>query len=513
MVGPHRPSQGTNGDADRDRDHEGPPSRRRGGGLDARRPGTGRGLGRMSDIAPAERRPSRSPPDRLSGPGGGSRGTRLPGQASNRLPGRRGQRGPSRGLVGLSGNHHCWQAADARRSDRVRGGRPRSIRLDRATPRRGRDRARPAPAGPVPLLRAGRRRRGAPQRHRRSVIHRRGATGGSAAPVLRARAVTASSARESGENISSAELLTRQRWIEIARIILTGLLILLHGLDVLPIWWLYGAVAVGLYPLVKKGLVALFQERRLGTEIFVTLATLIALLGGEEVAGAVLMVIILVAEFIADLNTDRARASIRGLIGSVPRTAIVRDGGGERSVAIDQIQVGDVVLVRAGDKVPVDGRIVSGGATVNEAPITGESVPKDKNEGDDVFAGTVMESGAADVRTEKVGADTTFARIIKLVEEAGESQAPVQKLADRVAAWLIPVVLLFLVVVFLATRDLRLIVTLLIFTSPAELGLATPMVMIAAIARAAHSGVLVKGGVYLEALAKIDAMVFDKTGT
>lgn len=315
------------------------------------------------------------------------------------------------------------------------------------------------------------------------------------------------------EHATWTDLLTRERWIETGRIVLTGFVILLHWFGGLSIWWLWAAVAVGLYPLVKTGILDLIQKRQIGTEIFVTIATLIALVGGEEEAGAVLMVIILIAEFIAELNTDRARASIRGLIGSVPRTALVRDSGRERTVAIDQLQVGDVVLVRAGDKLPVDGLIVSGGGSVNEAPITGESVPKDKTEGDEVFAGTVLESGAVDVRTEKVGADTTVARIVKLVEEAEESQAPVQKVADRVAAWLIPVVLMFLVVVFLITRDVRLIVTLLIFTSPAELGLATPMVMIAAIARAARSGVLVKGGVHLEALAKIDAMVFDKTGT
>lgn len=157
--------------------------------------------------------------------------------------------------------------------------------------------------------------------------------------------------------------------------------------------------------------------------------------------------------------------------------------------------------------------IEGGGGSLNEAPITGESVPKDKQVGSEVFAGTILESGALDVRTTRLGADTTFARIVRMVEEAEDSQAPVQRLADKVAAWLIPVVLIFLVIVFLVTRDIRKIVTLMIFTSPAELGLATPMVMIAAIARAARSGILVKGGIYLEALAKVDTVVLDKTGT
>ena len=192
---------------------------------------------------------------------------------------------------------------------------------------------------------------------------------------------------------------------------------------------------------------------------------------------------------------------------------MIRTAGAERTVPVVEVKPGDVVMVRAGEKIPVDGRVVGGQASVNEASITGESLPRDKREGDELFAGTLVESGALDIRTERVGADTTFSRIIALVEGAEENQAPVQKLADKVAAWLIPVVLLFLVGVYLVTRDVRMIVTLMIFTSPAELGLATPLVMIAAIARGARHGILIKGGLYLESLAKVDVMVFDKTGT
>ena len=307
--------------------------------------------------------------------------------------------------------------------------------------------------------------------------------------------------------------MTRERWIEVGRIFLTGLVALLYWQQLVPVQILWVAVAIGLYPLVKTGLFDLIRERKIGTEIFVTIATLVAMLGGETVAGAVLMVIILIAEFIAGLNTDRARASIKALIGSVPQVALVRGADGERVVPIAQLRAGDVVLVRAGEKIPVDGSVVSGEASVNEAPITGESIPKDKNVGTGVFAGTVVESGALDIQTEKVGGDTTFSRIIALVENAEALQAPVQKLADKVAAWLIPIVFVFLIAVYFYTRDVRMIVTLLIFTSPAELGLATPLVMIAAIARAARSGILIKGGVYLESLAKVDVMVFDKTGT
>lgn len=309
------------------------------------------------------------------------------------------------------------------------------------------------------------------------------------------------------------ELLTTDRKIELTRIVGTAVAVFLVWLEILPIYVLWAAVVVGLYPLVVTGIGDLVRERKVGTEIFVTAATLVAVLGGEAIAGAVLLIIILIAEFIAEFNTDRARASIRNLIGSVPQSAIVRREGSEVRVFVDQIGLGDVVVVRAGDKVTVDGRIITGGGSLNEAPITGESVPRDKMQGDEVFAGTILESGAIDVQTTRVGADTTFAQIVKLVEDAEASQAPVQKLADKVAAWLIPIVVVFLIAVFLITRDIRTIVTLLIFTSPAELGLATPMVVIAAIARAARNGILIKGGVHLESLAKIDTIAFDKTGT
>lgn len=308
-------------------------------------------------------------------------------------------------------------------------------------------------------------------------------------------------------------LFTRERQLEVVRIAVLGLIALLYWQDVIPLWVLLGGVAIGMYPLLKIGAIDLVRERKIGTELFVAVATTVAMLGGEYVAGAVLLTIILIAEFIAEFNTDRARASIKALIGSVPQVATLRSAGGDRTVPIRELKAGDVVMVPGGEKIPVDGTVVGGQATVNEAAITGESLPIEKAVNASVLAGTLVESGALDVRTDRVGQETLFARIIALVEQAEDQQAPVQKLADRVAGWLIPVVFVFLIGVYLATRDLRLIVTLLIFTSPAELGLATPLVMIAGIARAAKSGILFKGGLYLELLAKADVVVFDKTGT
>ena len=308
-------------------------------------------------------------------------------------------------------------------------------------------------------------------------------------------------------------LFTRTRRIEAARIVIVAILTLLYWRGVVPFPVLLVAIAIGVYPLARAGVLDLWRERKIGTELFVTIATTIALLGGEYVAAAVLMTIILIAEYIADLNTDRARASIKALVGATPRTAMLRTPEGERVVPIEELTAGAIVLVKAGEKIPVDGTVVAGAGAVNEAAITGESLPVDKAPEASVLAGTLVESGALDIRTDRVGPDTLFARIVALVEEAGSEAAPVQELADRVATWLLPLVLVFLIVVFVVTQDIRKIVALLIFTSPAELGLATPMVMVAAIARAARHGILVKGGLYLERLAKVDAIVFDKTGT
>ena len=283
--------------------------------------------------------------------------------------------------------------------------------------------------------------------------------------------------------------------------------------DIIPLPVLLVAMAFGLYSLVKIAAIDLVKERKTGTEIFITIAVIISVLGKEYLAGAVVLMIILIAEYIASASGERARASIKELIGSVPKTAIAKRGDKEVTVQIDDLKIGDIILVKAGEKIPVDGKVTGGSGSVNQAPITGESVPQEKVVGSDAFAGTIVELGALDIQMTKAGKDTVFSRIISLVEEAQSQQAPIEKLTDKVASWLIPVVFIFVGAVYYYTRDVRLVIALLIFTSPAELGLATPLVTIAAIARAAREGILVKGGKFLEELAKVTTIVFDKTGT
>lgn len=300
---------------------------------------------------------------------------------------------------------------------------------------------------------------------------------------------------------------------EIIRILSVGIASLLFSLEIISIPILLTAMAFGLYSLVKTAVQDLLKKRKIGTELFITIAVLISVLGQEYLAGAVVLMIILIAEYIASASGERARASIKELVGSVPNTAIVKRDGKETVVKIEDLNIGDIILVKAGEKIPVDGKVTVGSGSVNQAPITGESVPQGKEAGSDVFAGTIIESGALNIKMTKAGNDTVFSRIIALVEEAESQQAPIEKLTDRVASYLIPIVFIFVGAVYFYTRDVKLIIALLIFTSPAELGLATPLVTIAAITRAAKEGILVKGGLFLEELAKVTIIIFDKTGT
>jgi heavy metal translocating P-type ATPase len=300
---------------------------------------------------------------------------------------------------------------------------------------------------------------------------------------------------------------------EILRIVIVGMASLLFSLHVIPLPVLLCSMAIGLYSLVRTAAVDLIKEKKIGTELFITIAVIVSVLGKEYLAGSVVLMIILIAEYIAGASAEKARASIKELIGSVPKTAVVKKGDKEETIQICDLKIGDIVLVKAGDKIPVDGTVMAGSGSVNQAPITGESQLQEKQAGSTAFAGTVLESGALDIQMTKAGKDTVFSHIISLVEEAESQQAPIEKFTDKVAAWLIPVVFVFVGAVYFYTRDVSLVIALLIFTSPAELGLATPLVTIAAIARAAREGILIKGGLFLEELAKVDTIVFDKTGT
>jgi Cd2+/Zn2+-exporting ATPase len=272
------------------------------------------------------------------------------------------------------------------------------------------------------------------------------------------------------------------------------------------------ALVLGAYPICLRAVKALFAKR-LDADVLVAVAVIAASSVGEFVAAGEVAFIMLLGAQLEDYTVRRARRSLGGLLSLVPANARVRRDGKEEVVPASELQVGDVVVVRAGERVPVDGMVQSGMASVNQAPVTGESMPVDKSEGDEVFVGTLAETGALIVEARRVGEDTTLARIAQLVEQAQQREAPIQRTLDRLAGWLVPAMLTLSALVFVFTHDTARAITVLIVACPCALILATPTAIMAAIARAARAGVLIKGGQYLEATARLHTIVFDKTGT
>ena len=272
------------------------------------------------------------------------------------------------------------------------------------------------------------------------------------------------------------------------------------------------ALVLAAWPIFHRAIKALFAKR-LDADVLVAIAIIAAASVGEFVAAGEVAFIMLLGAQLEEYTVRRARRSLGSLLSLVPPTARVRRDGKEAEVAASQLLVGDVVVVRAGERVPVDGVVQSGMASVNQAPVTGESMPVDKSEGDEVFVGTLAETGALIIEAKRVGEDTTLARIAQLVEQAQQREAPIQRTLDRAAGWMVPVMLMLSVLVFIVTHDTARAITVLIVACPCALILATPTAVMAAIARAARAGVLIKGGQYLEATARLHTIVFDKTGT
>ena len=261
---------------------------------------------------------------------------------------------------------------------------------------------------------------------------------------------------------------------------------------------------------------------RMGGDLAVTIAAFAALGIGEYIAAGEVILIMLVGTAMETYAVNRSRSAIAALLRLAPQTATVRREGQTVTIPVEEVQVGDRVLIRAGERVPVDGAVVEGQSTVNQAALTGESLPVDKSAGDDVFTGTLNELGLLEIETTAVGEDTTLAQIIKLVEEAEARKAPVQRIADRWGRYFVPVVVALGVFTFLlwflilgrpVDVALRRMAAALIIACPCALILATPTGIAAALGRCARRGILAKGGVFLEEIGQVDCVVFDKTGT
>ncbi len=277
-----------------------------------------------------------------------------------------------------------------------------------------------------------------------------------------------------------------------------------------PIGW--AIVLAGGFPVIRDTLRAAWR-RQVTTGTLMTLGAVAATATGQWPVGMVVMFFMRVSDYVERFTGEKGRQALRDLVAMTPQTALVERDGGEHEVALAEVGVGDVVVVRPGATIPVDGLVVGGRATVDQASITGESMPVDVAPGDRVFAATVTSGGGLRVQTERVGVDTTFGRVIRMVEEAETHRADVQRLADRVAGWYLPVVVVLAALTFLISRNLSAVVAVLVVACACSFALATPMAILASVGAAARRGLLIKGGRYLEALARADAVLIDKTGT
>ncbi len=255
------------------------------------------------------------------------------------------------------------------------------------------------------------------------------------------------------------------------------------------------------------------RNRHVSIELLVTIATVGALAIGEYWEAAAVTFLFMLGAYLEARTMNRTRRALQELLELAPTSAIVLRDGQQVEVMPHLVAPGEIVLVKPGAKVPVDGEVVIGRAAINESAITGESMPVDKIEGDRVFAGTVSQNGVLQVRATGVGADTTLARIVRRVEEAQEERAPTQRFIERFAQWYTPAIIVLSAVAYIISRDIELALTLLVIGCPGALVISTPVSVVAGIGQAAKRGILIKGGEYLENAAKITALALDKTGT
>jgi heavy metal translocating P-type ATPase len=272
------------------------------------------------------------------------------------------------------------------------------------------------------------------------------------------------------------------------------------------------ATLIGGYPIFKEAFENIV-ERRMTMELSMTIALVSALAIGEFFTALVITAFVLAAEILEGLTVGRGRRAIRDMLDFLPQTASVLRDGQLVEVTTQTIVPGEIVVIRPGSRIPVDGQVVSGHSFVEQAAITGEPMPSEKTTGSEVYAGTINQAGSLQVRADRLGKETTFGKIIEAVERAEHSRAPIQKTADRLAGYLVYFALAAAVLTFLITHNIRSTISVIIVAGACGIAAGTPLAILGAIGRAARQGSIIKGGIFLEALGRLDTVFLDKTGT
>jgi len=276
--------------------------------------------------------------------------------------------------------------------------------------------------------------------------------------------------------------------------------------------FMVAAAVVAGYGIVIKAVRALIAKV-IGIDLLVSVAAIGAVIIGNFWEAAAVTFLFAIGHALEAATLNKTRSALAELVAVAPDSAVVVRDGEQQEIPAGQVRMGEIVLVKNGSKVPVDGQVVSGSGAIDEASITGESIPVEKSKGDQVFAGTVSRGGFLQVLATGIGADTTLARIIHRVEEAQDAKARTQAFMDRFSRWYTPAVMALALAAGLIAGDVVLALTLLVIGCPGALVISIPVAIVAGIGRAARNGILIKGGEFLETSAKISAVAVDKTGT
>jgi heavy metal translocating P-type ATPase len=277
-------------------------------------------------------------------------------------------------------------------------------------------------------------------------------------------------------------------------------------------WLAFAGTVIGGLPIYKEAWENLLR-RRMTMELSMTIALLSALAIGQFFTAIVIAFFVLFAELLEGYTVGGGRRAIEKLINALPRHVTVRRNGQESELKAEELLAGELIVIRPGERIPADGTVTKGSSYVDQSSITGESLPIEKTEQSKVFAGTINKNGVLEVSVQRVGRDTTFGKIIQVVEQAEKSKAPVQRIADRLAAGLVYFALGAAILTFIVTRNLTATIAVIIVAGACGVAAGTPLAILAGIGSAARRGIIVKGGLYLEKLADIDTIVLDKTGT
>jgi P-type Cu+ transporter len=277
-------------------------------------------------------------------------------------------------------------------------------------------------------------------------------------------------------------------------------------------WLAFTATLVGGFSIFKEAWENL-RKRRMTMELSMTIALIAALCIGQFLTALVIAFFVLFAEMVEGYTVGSGRRAIQTLIDALPRQVRVRRGGEERELGTNEVAAGETIIIRPGERIPADGVVIKGHSFVDQSSITGESMPVEKVEQRKVFAGTINKDGVLEVIVEKIGRDTTFGKIIEIVEQAEKSRAPVQRIADRLAAGLVYFAFGAAAFTLIVTRNFTSTIAVIIVAGACGVAAGTPLAILAGIGSAARRGIITKGGLYLEQLSRIDTIVLDKTGT